>query len=249
MPVFIIGMPRSGLDAGRTGPVQSPRNLRAGEIKEFSRQLNTLRGPLSGLPKYPADRAAHECRAICAGGRCYLSKVTALAPHAARITDKLLTNYYFVGLLHTLFRMPVSSTRGAIRSTPAFRAFTKLFKDDMPHSYDLGELGRYYRKYDELMPIGRRSCPAGVMKTFVYEDVVGDLPRMARELIDFVRLPWNDACLSFHESSRPVRTASCAGPQAGLFFLGGRFRRYGRELQPLIDALGYTDDGRPKSQH
>ena len=66
---------------------------------------------------------------------------------------------------------------------------------------------------------------------------------MARELIDFVRLPWNEACLSFHESSRPVRTASVVQVRQPVYSSSvGRFRRYGRELQPLIDALGYTDD-------
>ncbi|HRZ09535.1 MAG TPA: hypothetical protein P5319_06525, partial [Gemmatimonadales bacterium] len=67
--------------------------------------------------------------------------------------------------------------------------------------------------------------------------------RMARELIDFVRLPWNDACLSFHESSRPVRTASVVQVRKPVYSSSvGRFRRYGGALQPLIDALGYTDD-------
>lgn len=243
VPVFIIGMPRSGSTLVEQVLSNHPDTFGAGEIKEFSRQLNALRGRFPGLPKYPqiVQRMNAAQYALVADG--YLSKVTALAPKAARITDKLLTNYYFVGLLHTLFPNArfIHTRRNPVDT--CLSAFTKLFKDDMPHSYDLGELGRYYRKYDELMAHWEAVLPPGVLKTFVYEDVVDDLPRMARELIDFVRLPWNDACLSFHESSRPVRTASVVQVRKPVYSSSvGRFRRYGRELQPLIDALGYTDD-------
>jgi hypothetical protein len=121
-------------------------------------------------------------------------------------------------------------------------AYTKLFKDDMPHSYDLGELGRYYRKYEELMAHWNAVLPPGVMKTIVYEEVVSDLPKMARELIDFVELPWNESCLNFHESDRPVRTASVVQVRKPVYSSSvGRFRRYGKELKPLIDALGYEE--------
>jgi tetratricopeptide (TPR) repeat protein len=243
VPVFIIGMPRSGSTLVEQVLSNHPDTFGAGEIKEFSRQLNTLRGRFPGLPKYPqiVQRMNAAQYALVADG--YLSKVTALAPKAARITDKLLTNYYFVGLLHTLFPNArfIHTRRNPVDT--CLSAFTKLFKDDMPHSYDLGELGRYYRKYDELMAHWEAVLPPGVLKTFVYEDVVDDLPRMARELIDFVRLPWDDACLSFHESSRPVRTASVVQVRKPVYSSSvGRFRRYGRALQPLIDALGYADE-------
>ena len=242
VPVFIIGMPRSGSTLVEQVLSNHPETFGAGEIKEFSRQLNSLRGRFPGLPRYPhiAQRMNAAQYGLVADG--YLSKITALAPKAARITDKLLTNYYFVGILHTMFPNArfIHTKRNPVDT--CLSAYTKLFKDDMPHSYDLGELGRYYRKYEELMAHWNAVLPPGVMKTIVYEEVVSDLPKMARELIDFVELPWNESCLNFHELDRPVRTASVVQVRKPVYSSSvGRFRRYGKELKPLIDALGYEE--------
>jgi hypothetical protein len=112
----------------------------------------------------------------------------------------------------------------------------------MPYSYDLGELGRYYRKQEELMAHWRDVLPAGVMKTVTYEDVVDNLPRMAREVIGFLDLPWNEACLNFHESSRPVRTASVVQVRKPVYNSSvERWRRHEKELQPLLRALDYQE--------
>jgi hypothetical protein len=110
----------------------------------------------------------------------------------------------------------------------------------MPHSYDFGELGRYYRKYEELMAHWEQMLPPGVMKTFEYESVVDQLELSARELIDFVGLPWDPACLSFHESRRPVKTASVVQVRQPVYRTSvEKWRSYGARLQPLIEALDY----------
>ena len=75
-------------------------------------------------------------------------------------------------------------------------------------SYDLAELGRYYRWYHGLMAHWRSVLPAGAMLDVVYEDVVDNLEEQARRLIDYCGLPWDDRCLSFHETSRPIATSS-----------------------------------------
>ena len=84
----------------------------------------------------------------------------AVAARRSRVTDKLLTNYYFVGMLHVLFPKAkfIHTRRNPVDT--CWSAFTKLFKDDMPHSYDFGELGRYYRKYEELMDHWETVLPA-----------------------------------------------------------------------------------------
>jgi tetratricopeptide (TPR) repeat protein len=242
VPVFIIGMPRSGSTLIEQVLSNHPDTFGAGEIKEFSRQINMLRGRFPGLPRYPhiVQKMSPGQYNLVADG--YLNKLLALSPGSARITDKLLTNYYFVGLLHVLFPKArfIHTRRNPVDT--CLSAYTKLFKDDMPHSYDLGELGRYYRKYEELMAHWEAILPPGVMKTVVYEDVVNDMPAMARELIDFLGLPWNDACLSFHESSRPVKTASVVQVRQPVYSSSvGRWKRYGEELRPLIEALGYKE--------
>ena len=242
VPVFIVGMPRSGSTLVEQVLSNHPGTFGAGEIKEFSRQLNMLRGRFPGLPKYPQIVQKMNPPQFNMLAEGYLNKIVALAPQSPRITDKLLTNYYFVGLLHMLFPKAkfIHTRRNPVDT--CLSAYTKLFKDDMPHSYDLGELGRYYRKYDGLMAHWERVLPPGVMKTVVYEDVVEDLPRMARELIDFIGLPWDDACLNFHESARPVKTASVVQVRQPVYSSSvGRWKRYGDDLKPLIEALNYQE--------
>ena len=121
--------------------------------------------------------------------------------------------------------------------------FTKLFKDDMPHSYDLAELGRYYGKYRELMEHWEKVLPEGFMTTVVYEDVVADTEKEARRLIDFLGLPWNDKCVDFHKSDRPVKTASVAQVRKPIYKTSvQRWKKYGDGLQPLVDAV----EGKPE---
>ena len=146
-----------------------------------------------------------------------------------------MSNCSFLGLIHVLFPKAkiIHTKRNPIDT--CLSAYTKLFKDDMPYSYDLGELGRYYRKHEELMAHWKYVLPPGVIKTVSYEEVVDDLPRMAREVIGFLDLPWNEACLNFHESSRPVKTASVVQVRKPVYGSSvERWRRHEKELQPLL---------------
>jgi hypothetical protein len=108
----------------------------------------------------------------------------------------------------------------------------------MPHSYDLGELGRYYRQYDALMKHWEKVLPKGVMKTVQYEDVVADTETTAKDLIAFIGLDWDEKCLAFHKSKRPVKTASVAQVRKPIYKTSvERWRKYGDGLKPLIDII------------
>jgi len=240
LPVFIIGMPRSGSTLVEQIVSSHPQTCGAGEIKEFSRRLTALRARFPSLPKYPqiALKMNKEQYKIVADA--YLAKLQSCSPTAERVTDKLLTNYYFVGMLHVMFPNAkfIHTKRNPVDT--CLSTFTKLFKDDMPQSYDFAELGRYYKKYEELMAHWEKVLPQGVMKTAVYEDVVNDLESSARALVDFIGLPWDPACLSFHESARPVKTASVTQVRQQVYKTSvEKWRHYGDRLQPLLDALGY----------
>ena len=108
----------------------------------------------------------------------------------------------------------------------------------MPHSYDLGELGRYYGKYREMMEHWEKVLPAGVLMTVQYEDVVADTEKEAKRLIEFLGLPWDDKCVDFHKSDRPVKTASVAQVRKPIYNTSvKRWKKYGEGLQPLVDAI------------
>lgn len=238
-PVFIVGMPRSGSTLVEQILSSHPDIFGAGEVKYLSQGLGQLRDRFPSLPKYPEmiqkitpaqlDIVAHK----------YQQALSVGAGDAKRITDKLLTNYFFLGLINLLFpKAKVIHTRRDPVDT-CLSGFTKLFKDDMPHSYDLAELGRYYRKYCELMDHWEAVLPEGFMTSVVYEDVVADTEKEAKRLIQFLGLPWNKKCVDFHKSDRPVKTASVAQVRKPIYKSSvQRWKKYGAGLQPLVDAVG-----------
>ncbi|MGO8919003.1 MAG: sulfotransferase family protein [Stellaceae bacterium] len=117
--------------------------------------------------------------------------------------------------------------------------FARLFAHDQPYTYDLRELGRYYRAYAALMEHWRSVLPPGVMLEVPYEAVVADVEAEARRILAHCGLPWDDACLAFHRSRRPVRTASASQVRQPIYRGSiGRWEPYRDWLQPLTDALG-----------
>ena len=116
--------------------------------------------------------------------------------------------------------------------------FSKLFGVTQAYSYNLAELGCFYRWYHELMEHWQSVLPAGAMLDVSYEDVVDNLEEQARRLIDYCGLPWDDRCLSFHETSRSIRTASAVQVRRPVYRSSvERWRRYEAYLQPLLAEL------------
>lgn len=238
-PVFIVGMPRSGSTLVEQIISNHPDVHGAGEVKFLSGSLHLLRDRFPSLSRYPKLVGELNDRQFEILTDKYLSDITANSEGKSKVTDKLLTNYFFVGIINLMYPNAkiINTQRNSIDT--CLSAFTKLFKDDMPHSYDLQELGRYYCKYEELMNHWQNVLPQNVMKTVVYEDVVQDTEAAARGLIEFIGLPWDKACLDFHMSSRPVKTASVAQVRKPIYKTAvARWMKYGEGLTPLVDALG-----------
>ena len=238
-PTFIVGMPRSGSTLVEQILSSHPDVYGAGEVKYLSRALSRTRDRFPSLPKFPHMVEKMGPAQLELVAKSYQESIAKDAGNAKRITDKLLTNYYFAGLINLLFPKAkiIHTQRNPVDT--CLSGFTKLFKDDMPHSYELGELGRYYRKYMEIMDHWANVLPEGALITVQYEDVVADTEGQARRLIDFLGLPWDDKCVDFHKSDRPVKTASVAQVRKPIYKTSvERWKKYGDGLQPLIDAIG-----------
>jgi hypothetical protein len=116
--------------------------------------------------------------------------------------------------------------------------YSKLFTSGQHFAYDLAELGRYYRGHRQLMSHWRSALPAQAMLDVQYENVVDDLEGQARRLIEYCGLPWDDRCIAFHKTERPVRTASAVQVRQPIFRTSvERWRRYEEWLGPLIREL------------
>ncbi len=237
-PVFIVGMPRSGSTLIEQVLASHPEVFGAGEIDVFPTTLAEFRGHgRTGVlfPDAVPELSGEHFRQI---GADYIGRLNRLAPAAERITDKMLDNFRFAGLIH--LALPNARFIHARRDPldTCFSCFSKLFVDGLSYTYNLSELGRYYRAYEALMAHWLKVLPKSVMLEVQYEDLVGDYERQARRIIAHCGLEWNTRCLDFHATERQVRTASKTQVRQPLYKHAiGRARKSKAQLAPLLEAL------------
>ncbi len=238
VPVFVVGMPRSGTTLVEQLLASHPKIAAAGERPYLIDALNRLQwSDRSGIPfpELTPSMGGKELREIAAG---YLAALEPATPPVERITDKMPENFILAGLIHLV--LPNARIVHARRNPldTCFSCFSKLFAGGFDFVYDLAELGRYYRAYEALMDHWRRVLPPGVMLDVQYEELVADFGTQARRIVAFCGVEWDDRCLAFHETQRPVTTASAVQVRQPIYASSiGRWRPYAPMLRPLFEAL------------
>jgi tetratricopeptide (TPR) repeat protein len=238
LPIFVIGMPRPGTTLIEQILASHPHVHGAGELKTLESVVTTVQGPDGRAIPFPDFVAGLDERALKAIGARYVASLRKLAPSAARVTDKMPSNFFFAGLIH--LALPNARIIHSVRDPidTCVSCFSKLFSDQQDHTYDLGELGRYCRRYQALMAHWARVLPAGRIIDVRYEDVVADLEGEARRIIAHCGLDWDARCLAFHQTQRPVRTASASQVRQPIYGGAiGRWRVYEPFLGPLLAEL------------
>ena len=239
LPVFVVGMPRSGTTLIEQILASHPEVYGAGELTDFNRLVDGMRDAGGKAFRYPEDTPALSADQLRELGEAYAEGLRARAPGARRVTDKMPGNFLFLGLIH--LALPGARIIHVMRDPrdTCLSCYSKLFTAEQDFTYDLGELGRYYRKYAELMTHWRDVLPAGRVLHVRYEDVIADLEASARRIVEHCGLDWHPACIAFHESRRPVRTASASQVRRPIYRTSvGRWRDYQKHLGPLLAALG-----------
>ena len=240
-PIFIVGMPRSGTTLIEQLLASHPAVYGAGELPTLRdvAQSVQIAGNVARYPAYVPDLDTAALRSI---GANYVTRAGALAPDDRRITDKMPSNFQFVGLIH--LALPNAVIIHAVRdpTDTCISCFANLFKiNEQSYAYDLGELGRYFMRYRRLMDHWRRTLPAGRILDVRYEDVVDNLEGQARRIVAHCGLPWDEQCLSFHRTQRPIRTASAVQVREPIYRSAvGRWRVYADYLGPLLTELGVS---------
>jgi hypothetical protein len=170
-------------------------------------------------------------------GARYVARLRSLAPEAARITDKMPSNFRFVGFIRmALPNARIIHTRRDPLDT-CISCFSRLF-GKKSFTSNLGTLGRYYRSYETLMAHWRGVLPPGAMLEVQYEELVADFENQARRLVAYCGLEWDERCLAFHETKRPVRTASVTQVRQPIYRSSvGRWLPYKDMLAPLLTEL------------
>ncbi|MEE4277427.1 MAG: sulfotransferase [Halieaceae bacterium] len=236
-PIFVVGQPRTGTTLVERVIVAHSQVHSAGELRQFGhclRRIGDYRESTQYSPKLAAIGAGVDPAAL---GGAYLQTTARLRGDTPRFVDKLPPNYLFIPLILKAFpnAKVVHLRRGPMDA--CFASFKQLFADAYPHSYEQGEMARHHARYYRLMDTWRERFGDRFMD-ISYEDTAADLEPNARRLIDFLELPWEDACLEFHAQAGAVTTASAVQVRQPAHTRSvGRWRRYETQLQPMREAL------------
>ena len=224
-PIFVFAMPRSGTTLVEQILASHAQVFALGETEFFAREAHSD----------PAQAAA-----------AYLQHWPTRARAAPRVVDKSLGNFLHIGAIRRAFPNAklVHVRRDAMDC--GLSIHFSLFSGEMPFPPDLSAIGRYISGYEALMATWRAALPADVMHEVVYERLVADLEGETCRLLDFCGLPWDARCLAFHETTRPVTTASLAQVRRPIYDSAvGRARNYAPWLGALRAALdGEADPDR-----
>ncbi len=240
-PIFVIGQPRSGTTLVERIITAHPDVYSAGELKQFGNGIRRLT-KYAGATRFSAElvegAANVELRRL---GRLYIEKTSSMAGDTPHFVDKLPSNYIYLPVI--LAALP-NAKIVHLRRNPmdaCFSSYKQLFADAYLHSYNQEEMARHHARYYRLMETWRDRFGDRFFD-IAYEDVARNLEPNARALIDFLDLPWNDACLEFHKQKTAVATASAVQVRQPAHTKSiGRWRRYERQLEPTrrtLEALG-----------
>jgi tetratricopeptide (TPR) repeat protein len=241
VPIFVVGMPRSGSTLIEQILTSHPDVQGAGEVRELEAAINDVARTGNNPGPYPECVLALDGMDLRRIGQAYLLRLQAPAAEQIRVTDKMPGNFAHIGLIRKI--LPNARIVHTVRNPmdTCFSCYAQLFTRGIDYSYDLAEMGRYYRAYTDLMAHWRSVLPSGGMLDVVYEDVLDDPEGQARRLLDYCGLTWDSRCLDFHRNSRTVKTASAVQVRKPLFRSSvQRWRRYEPWLAPLMKELEHV---------
>jgi hypothetical protein len=238
VPVFIIGMPRSGTTLTEQICASHPDVFGAGELNNLGNALKRAgyaKSPNGAIQKHPQALTQAESKSIA---REYLSFVRKLAPSAARIIDKMPHNFQHAGMIALVYPNAkiIHCTRDPIDN--CISCFFNTFNEKHGYNTDLETLGLYYREYERLMRHWHELLGDRIYRCS-YETMVADQEAETRRLIDFLGLPWDDACMRYYETERSVITPSRWQVRQPIYASSvKRWKKYENKIQPLIKSLG-----------
>ncbi|MGO9463047.1 MAG: tetratricopeptide repeat-containing sulfotransferase family protein [Isosphaeraceae bacterium] len=236
MPVFIVGLPRSGTSLTEQILASHSRVFGAGELT-LAQETFVAMPEVTKLDRAPLDCVPDlDRRGVQALARSHLDRLLALGSSAARVVDKMFNNYLYLGFLAVLFpRGRFIHCRRDLRDTALSCWMTDFTR--IRWANDPGHIATHFGDYERLMEHWRRALPVTLLDVS-YEEMVNDLEGTARRLIDWCELEWEPACLEFHKTQRPVQTASATQVRQTLYATSvGRWHNYAAVLPDLFRDL------------
>lgn len=237
VPIFVLGMPRSGTTLTEQIIASHPDVYGAGELFDLL-DLNNWKGQ-NNSPAFPENILKMKDRDFSEMGKAYVEGLKARNPEALKITDKMPANFFHIGLIHLI--LPNAKIVHVQRNPldTCISCFTRLFSHNQNNTYDLKELGAYYRLYADLMDHWKKVLPKNSFYNISYESLVENNEEEAKKLIEFCDLKWDDSCLEFHKNKRNIRTASVTQVRQPIYKSSvDRWKKYEKFIEPLVNSLG-----------
>jgi tetratricopeptide (TPR) repeat protein len=235
--IFILGMPRSGTTLIEQILASHPEIHGAGELYDLQRIIEDQFGPVGDAAFADNVNQADNAR-FANSGDTYVRALRGRSETARFITDKMPNNFQLIGMIKLI--LPNAKIIHCRRDPldTCLSIFKNLFTSDgYYYAYDLSELGRYYSLYRDLMEHWHGLFPGSIFD-IRYEDMIADQGSHTRALIEHCGLEWDDACLAFHETDRPVYTASAAQVRQPIYDASVQsWKNYEEWLGPLREAL------------
>ena len=247
-PIFIVGLPRAGSTLveqilSSHSQIEGTAELPDMMMIADRLHLRVADGEFASYPDLLRQMSGSDLARL---GDEYLDRTRVHRKEGKpRFIDKMPNNWMHTGLIRLIL---TNATIIDARRHPmggCFSGWKQFFARGQLFTYDLAEIGRYYRAYVEQMAAFDREAPGAVHRV-IYEAMVGDTEGEVRRLLDHVGVPFEDDCLAFHRNKRAVRTASSEQVRQPIFTDGvDHWKQFEPYLGPLRDALGSVESAYP----
>mgnify|MGYP000649752731 CR=1 FL=1 len=238
-PIFILGLPRAGstlIEQILASHSMIDGTLELPNILSIAQSLrgDDIYGKEGNYPKSMKSLTLEQRESL---GKKYIDETKMHRKDAPMFTDKMPNNFRHIGLIHLI--MPNAKIIDARRYPLdcCFSMFKQLFAQGQEFSYGLAEAGSYYNSYIKLMDHWDKVLPNKILRVN-NEDVIDDLEGQVKRMLDYLELPFEEECISFHETNRSVRTASSEQVRKPVNKDGmARWKPYAKNLKPLVESL------------
>ena len=234
-PIFVVGLPRAGstlLEQILASHSQIDGTMELPNIIATAHRLNGRR-LVSQEENYPAILTELTAEHFQKLADAYIKDTAIHRQGAPRFIDKMPNNFMHIGLIHLMF--PNAKVIDARRHPMAccFSGFKQLFADGQEFTYGIDDIVGYYKAYVSLMTHWDEVLPGKVLRVH-YEHVVDDAESQVRRILEFLDVPFEEACLSFYQTERSVRTPSSEQVRQPIYRRG---LEYWRNFEPYLDVM------------
>lgn len=238
LPVFIVGMPRSGTSL--------LEQILSCHSKVYVRgETSDIPTIAEAVPYYPDGARNLTQEKLDTWAEAHIRRLREMTPNAMRVTDKLPGNFLLLGIIGQIFPgARVLNCRRDPRDV-CLSNFLTDFGAGHDHAYNLESLARTCQAYQELMDHWKQVLPIPILDVR-YEEITADPGGQVKRILDFCGIEWEESCLNFHQSKRQVMTASYDQVRQPLHQKSvARWKNYARHLEPVSRILGLRDDFYP----